>query len=159
MASRPIRNDAAHVAACLATMSAAVSAYWGLGGIALLDTVGGSLERMARRRDGAALVTITVVVAAKLAAAALALAATRWPLSTAVRRWVGLGNRIVGIGLTLYGGVLVITGLLVLTGGIKSDASTNRHALRWHVGLWDLWFLVWGVAQWSAARRYRRVTG
>ena len=46
---------------------------------------------------------------------------------------------------------------LVLTGGIHSDATTDHHALRWHVGLWDLWFLVWGVATMRAARRYRRV--
>ena len=50
-----IRNNAAYVAACLATMSAAVSAYWAVGGTALLDTVGGGFERMARRRDAAAL--------------------------------------------------------------------------------------------------------
>ena len=73
-AARPIRNNAAYVAACLATMSAAVSAYWAVGGTALLDTVGGAFERRARERDAAALVLIVVVVVAKLVAAALV-----WP--------------------------------------------------------------------------------
>ena len=153
----PIRNTAAYVAGCLATLSAAVSAYWAFGGTALLDTVGGGFERMARRRDAAALATIVVVVLAKLAAAGLVMATTRWPPSLRIGRIVGVANRLVGIGLTLYGGVLVIAGALVLTGGIHSDADTDRHALRWHVGLWDLWFFVWGVATMRAACRYRRV--
>ena len=156
MTARPIRNNAAYVAACLATMSAAVSAYWAVGGTALLDTVGGGFERMARRRDAAALVTISVVVVAKLVAAGLALTLTRWPRSRRVGRRLALANRLIGWGLALYGGLLVIVGLLVLTGGIRSDSSTDRHALRWHVGLWDLWFFIWGIAQASAARQYRR---
>jgi hypothetical protein len=154
---RPIRNNSAYVAACLATASAAVSAYWAIGGTALLDTVGGEFERLARQRDRAALVLIVVVIAAKLVAAALIMATTRWPATLRTGRIVGVTNRLVGIGLTLYGGLLVISGALVLTGGIHSDSSTDRHALRWHVGLWDLWFLVWGVSTMRAARRYRRV--
>ncbi len=150
-----MRNNPAYVAACLATLSAAVSVYWALGGTALLDTVGGTIERMARRRDAGALALIAVVVAAKLVAAAIAMAATRWPPTLRAGRLVGLGNRLIGLGLTLYGGVLVIAGALVLTGGIHSDASTDRHALRWHVACWDLWFFVWGVAQLRSARRYR----
>lgn len=151
-----MRNNAAYVAACLAMSSAAVSAYWGLGGTALLDTVGGSIERMARRRDAAALALVGVVVVAKLVAAAIALAATRRPPTVRTGRLVGLANRLIGLGLTLYGMVLVVAGALVLTGGIHSDSSTDRHALRWHVGLWDLWFFVWGVAHSRAARRYRK---
>ncbi len=158
MTSRPpIRNTAAYVAGCLATLSALVSAYWALGGSALIDTVGGAVARMARHRDAAAMVTIAAVVVAKLAAAVLVMATTRWPPSLRIGRIVGVANRLVGIGLTLYGGLLVIAGALVLTGGIHSDASTDRHALRWHVGVWDLWFFVWGVFTMRAARRYRHV--
>ncbi len=31
-------------------------------------------------------------------------------------------------------------------------------ALRWHVGLWDLWFLVWGILLALATASYRRRT-
>jgi Protein of unknown function (DUF3995) len=151
-----LRNPAAFVAACLATMSAAVSAYWAFGGTALLDTVGGSLERMAKRRDASALVVVGAAIVAKLLVAAIALAAARRPSTRRVGRLVGLANRLIGLGLTLYGGILVIAGALVLTGGIHSDSSTDRHALRWHVALWDLWFFVWGVAQLRTSRRYRK---
>ena len=30
-------------------------------------------------------------------------------------------------------------------GVIHPSGSVDRTALRWHVGLWDLWFLVWGI--------------
>jgi hypothetical protein len=98
-----------------------------------------------------------VVILLKLIVAGVAMAATRWPRTLRTERIVGSVNRLIGLGLTLYGLVLVCAGALVLTGGIKSDASTDRHALRWHVALWDLWFFVWGVAQSRAARRYRKV--
>jgi hypothetical protein len=154
----PLRNPAAYVAAGLAVASAAVSAYWAFGGTALLDTVGGPLERLARRRDAAALATVTAAIAAKLVDAAIVLLTTRRPPNGRVARLVGVINRLIGTALTLYGLVLVIAGVLVLTGGIHSDASTDRHALRWHVALWDLWFFVWGSAQLRASRRYRKAT-
>jgi hypothetical protein len=48
--TRPDRGAvvAAVIAASLAAASAAMSAYWALGGTALLDTIGGEIERWAR---------------------------------------------------------------------------------------------------------------
>jgi hypothetical protein len=57
-----------------------------------------------------------------------------------------------GTGLALYGGVLVIAGALVLAGAIDPEGDVDEYALRWHVFLWDLWFVVWGVALVAAAR-------
>ena len=58
-----------------------------------------------------------------------------------------------------YGGVLVVVGALVLTGVISPSGPVDRTALRWHVLVWDLWFLVWGlllgVAAWHYGRRSR----
>ncbi len=34
----------------------------------------------------------------------------------------------------------------------------DRTALRWHVGVWDLWFLVWGILLALAAGGYWRRT-
>lgn len=46
--------------------------------------------------------------------------------------------------LVVYGGLNVILGALVLSGVIHPAGSVDRTPLRWHVGVWDLWFLVWG---------------
>jgi len=37
----------------------------------------------------------------------------------------------------------VLLGALVLSAVIHPAGSVDRTALRWHVGVWDLWFLVW----------------
>ena len=47
--------------------------------------------------------------------------------------------------LVVYGGLSVLLGALVLSGAIHPAAGVDRTALRWHVGVWDLWFLVWGI--------------
>jgi hypothetical protein len=65
--------------------------------------------------------------------------------------------------LVLYGGVEVLAGGLVLADVITPSGPVDEHALRWHVFVWDLWFLVWGVAlgiaAWRYARRGRTPTG
>ena len=60
--SRSVRA-AAYIAAGLAFASAATTAYWLFGGIALLDTLGGSVERLARDRGSAAFALAAAVVA------------------------------------------------------------------------------------------------
>jgi hypothetical protein len=141
----------AYTAAGLAFSSAAISAYWTLGGTALLDTVGGEIEELARERSAGAVALGTATVAAKLTAAWLALALTR-PAPRAVVRVATAG----GILLALYGGVLVVAGALVLAGVIDPAGDADKHALRWHVFFWDLWFVVWGVALLAAVRRRPR---
>lgn len=58
--------------------------------------------------------------------------------------------------LTLYGGLLVAVGALVLAGVVRPAGLVDRTALRWHVLLWDLWFLVWGLLLGVAAWQYGR---
>jgi hypothetical protein len=141
---------ASYLAAALAFASAAVTAYWMLGGTALLDTVGGALERYARDRSADALVLALVVVAAKCAAGAVAVVLTRRPS----RRLATLAAPGGGL-LALYGAVLTLAGALVLIGVIASSPE-NEHALRWHVFLWDPWFLLWGLALALAGISIRR---
>lgn len=57
-----------------------------------------------------------------------------------------------------YGDLNVLLGALVLAGVIEPAGSVDRTALRWHVGVWDLWFLVWGILLAMAAVSYRRRT-
>ena len=88
---------------------------------------------------------LAVVVALKLFAGWLALSLDR--------RWRIRLARIGGLLLAVYGGVLVVAGALVLVDVVHASAETDLHALRWHVFVWDLWFLVWGVALFVAAGR------
>jgi hypothetical protein len=141
-------RSAALAAAALAFASAAVSLYWTLGGTGLLDTVGGEIERLARERSAAAIAVVGATAVAKLLAGALALALLRSDRRPLVRAAIGGGAL-----LALYGGVLVVAGALVLAGAIDSSEPVDEYALRWHVFLWDMWFLVWGAALALAGRR------
>jgi hypothetical protein len=148
-ASLPARA-AAYVAAALALVYAMVSLYWALGGHALLSTVGGSIADLARRGGATAIALGVTVVVLKLAGALLALALV-FPASRPPGRVVIVLAGVGGVMLTLYGGVLVVAGALVLTGVIRPTGPVDRAALRWHVLLWDSWFLAWGIALGLAA--------
>jgi hypothetical protein len=145
MASRPAGGSAgrvaAWVAALLAVASAVSTAYWTAGGTALLDTVGGAIESLARERTPAALLLGLGVVAAKLVAAVLALALLYRP-----GRLVRVLALLAGGLLTVWGGANVLLGGAVLTGVLDVGTVADERALRWHVLLWDAWFLVWGLA-------------
>jgi hypothetical protein len=141
-------RSAALAAAALAFASAAVSLYWTLGGTGLLDTVGGEIERLARERSAAAIAVVGATAVAKLLAGALALAMLLSERRPLFRAAIGGGAL-----LALYGGVLVVAGALVLAGAIDSSEPVDEYALRWHVFLWDMWFLVWGAALAVAGRR------
>ncbi|MEU2348011.1 DUF3995 domain-containing protein [Modestobacter sp. NPDC049651] len=151
----PAGRAAAAAGVALALGSAALSLYWTAGGTALLDTVGGEVERLARERTPAAVALGAGTVLAKLVAAALALALLRRP-----RRPVRLLAWAAGALLTLWGGANVLLGGLVLLGVLDLGVVADERALRWHVLVWDLWFLLWGaallVACWSARRGQRR---
>jgi hypothetical protein len=125
---------------------ASVSAYWALGGTALLSTIGGSIEHDAR--TGGLLVTagLWLVVLVKLLAAALPV----YEVRSAGR---GRGGRdafrlaaLEGFVLTLYGLVLTAIGVLVQLNVISRGAHADNRALAWHAFLWDPWFLLWGLA-------------
>jgi hypothetical protein len=147
----PARNPAAIAAAALALASAAVTAFWLLGGTLGLDTVGGRIEKEARQGTAAIRAVLAVTLIAKLAAGGLALALA--DSRTSRRRSVIVLGYVGGAGLALYGGVLVVAGAAALAFG--SSSGRDDYALRWHVFFWDPWFFVWGVAWLLAATRAR----
>jgi len=51
--------------------------------------------------------------------------------------------------------VLVLVGALVLAGAIDPADPVDEHAMRWHVYVWDMWFLLWGLALAFAGWRLR----
>lgn len=139
---------AAWLAAVLGLASAAVSAYWAVGGTALVDTVGGDIERWGRERGVAvvaALLAITVLKAVVAVAAPILAGLVDLPAWTRRRVWRVLGWIAAAV-LAVYGGVLTVAGLLVETGAIEPGPDADRHALAWHAWFWDPWFFLWGAA-------------
>jgi len=140
---------AAAVAALLGLGSAAVSAYWALGGDGLLDTVGGEIEEWGRRRTASVAVVLWLVVALKagvaLAAPVLAGPPGRFPgwMTGRLPRTLGW---IAGIVLLGYGGALTAVGLLVQVGVMHASQDSDQRALAWHAYVWDPWFALWGLA-------------
>jgi Protein of unknown function (DUF3995) len=145
----------ASAAAGLAFLSAATSLYWTVGGTFLLDTVGGAIEDVARERSAKALALGAVTTVMKVGAGLLALAL--------VRRWRSrLGRRLLLIAswgasgvLMLWGAANVVVGALVLAGVVAPSGTVDERALRFHVFLWDPWFVIWGAALAVAAARFQ----
>lgn len=136
---------AAYAAGVVAFAYALVSLYWALGGRGLISTVGGYVEQFAHQGGAAAVLLAWAVTAAKVAGGLLALALVRPWGRLLPRMWLLIGSAAASVVLIAYGGLYVIVGALVLADVIHSSQSTDITALRWHVGLWDLWFLVWGI--------------
>jgi hypothetical protein len=149
---------AAYAAAVLAFGYALISFYWTLGGRGLLGTVGGTIERFARRGGVAAELVGIATTTAKAASGLLALALVRPWGRLVPRAWL-LGVAAASSALlVLYGGAQVLVGSLALSGAIHPAGGMDRAALRWHVGVWDLWFLVWGILLAVATVGYQRRT-
>jgi hypothetical protein len=140
-----VGTGAAYAAAIVAFGYALMSLYWALGGHALVTTIGGYAAQFARRGGVLAALLALAAALAKAAGGLLALALVRAPRRQVPRRRLLIGAAGASVLLAGYGGLNVLLGALVLSGVIHPAGSVDRTALRWHVGAWDLWFLVWGI--------------
>src|SRR5215469_9021687 len=156
-----VGTGTAYAAAIVAFAYALMSLYWALGGHALVSTIGGYVEQFARRGGALPVLVALAAALAKVAGGLLALALVRPWGRVVPRRWLLIGSAGASVLLVVYGGVYVLLGALVLSGVIHPAGSVDRAALRWHVGVWDLWFLVWGILLAVATVGYwrRTVTG
>jgi hypothetical protein len=144
------RVRAAVVAASLlGLLYALVSAYWAAGGTSLISTVGGPVEELARRGGSAAVALATVAVLVKVVAVLVGLVLLRRS-APRLLVWAAVAE---GLLLTVYGGLLVVVGAMAL-GGLFGPAD-NPRVLRWHVLVWDMWFLLWGLLLLAAAIQRR----
>jgi hypothetical protein len=149
----------AYLASALAIASASLSVFWTFGGTWLLDTVGGAIEKLARTRSPSALALGTATALAKIGAGLLALALVRpWGRYVPDRTLVG-ANVIVSAVLVTWGAANVLIGGLALAGAVSPADGIDERALRWHVFVWDLWFLLWGASLAIALSGFRRATG
>jgi hypothetical protein len=121
--------------------------YWACGGTALLKSVGGVFQRAGEHGSVGLAILVWFTAGLKLLAAILGVVAVsgRPALTIPQQRQVRLLAWVAALILSVYGGVLSVTGWLVQTGVISAGAHADHEALRWHAYVWDPWFLVWGL--------------
>lgn len=143
-----------YAAAALAGSFALISFYWAAGGIALLDTLGGKFEERALRGESTLMALTWVAGALKGAGALFALALVqRWGrfFPRALMLLIGRGGAVLLIG---YGGVQIVVQTLVAVGLVTPPVPIDWEALWWHLFIWDMTFLLWGVFHAMATRHY-----
>jgi len=134
---------------------AAVSFYWGSGGTLGADTIGGSIERLAEAHDPVIFLALWVTGLLKVAGALLALALVRpWGRRLPRRATMAVGWTVAAV-LTAYGGILVAGEALVVGRVIRPSAPVAWKPLLWHLYLWDMSFLIWGILFGVATWRFR----
>jgi Protein of unknown function (DUF3995) len=135
---------------------AAVSFYWGSGGKRGLDTIGGTIEQKALAGDTLIYLAVWITGGLKLFGAALALALVR-PWGRRLPRWgVAFLGWVAAVLLTLYGGFLVAADALAAAGVITPSQPIAWKPLLWHLWVWDMSFLIWGILFAMALRQFRR---
>lgn len=147
---------APYAACAWALLFGALSFYWALGGTFLADTLPSGLVAMAHDPGFLAVVWLTGVVKVVAGLGALVLARGWLPWMPRTLKlfvaWAG------GVGLLLYGAFPFVVGVLLLTGVLPHDASVDWDGMRWHVALWDPWWMLGGVLFLLTAWWYQRTT-
>jgi hypothetical protein len=148
----------ASAAGILGVLYAGVSAYWGAGGTALLDTIGGVLEREGRSRAAGLLAVVWITVMLKLAVSGLELIAVGKPewLSARQCRLARGAAWLAAIMLTLYGAVLTVIGLLVQAKIVPASAHADHTRCDGMPSYGTPWFLLWGLLLATALAMTRR---
>ena len=149
---------AAYAAATVAFAYALVSLYWAFGGLGLVSTVGGYVAQFANRGGASAALVAAAATLAKVLGGLLALALVRSWGHAVPRRWLLSLAVVASAVLVVYGAANVAGAALTLSGAVHPSGEVDRNALRWHLELWDLWFLVWGLLLALATEGYRRRT-
>lgn len=147
------RGWPAYAAFAVALLFALVSLYWTLGGELGLATVGGVIEQAVRTGNAGMVLIMALTTVIKLLGAVFALVLVRpWGRVFPRKLLLVLGWAGTAV-LVLYGGFLTVSEAVVAIAGVP---GTERLAFRWHLYLWDPWFLVWGVLLGLAMLRMHR---
>jgi len=149
---------AGYGACAWALLFAGVHFYWALGGTAGVETIGPAVTDLAGDPWFVA-IGLWGVGAVLLILAVLMVAIVRsWHLpGPGWMRLLAVGGA--GALFALYGGALLVQHGLMAAGVIAVPEGLGERALRWHLGLWDPWWLLGGVlfslAAWCAHRSAR----
>lgn len=148
-----------YAAATWAFLFAALSFYWGLGGRAGTSTLGPALVAMGNDPWFVA-VGLWGFGIIKAIGGVVALALVQ-PWGREIPRRLLLAAAWVGGAVALlYGAALLIQHGLMLLGATTIPAGLGRTAARWHLVLWDPWWMLGGIlfilTAWFASTRDRR---
>jgi hypothetical protein len=135
---------------------AASSFYWAVGGTVGVETVGNELERRAEAREAGLVAELWAAAGLKVLAGLLALALVR-PWGRALpRRLLGIAAWATGALLTLYGAANLVQHGLMEIGWADIPEGLGANAVRWHLALWDPFWLAGGLLFLAAAWAYSR---
>jgi Protein of unknown function (DUF3995) len=158
-AQRHSRSWAGYAAFAWAAVFALMSLYWAVGGLVGGETLGVEIDRLARERDGSFVASLWVAFALKAVAAALALALVLpWDRRLPWRPLLVLGWA-TGVGITVYAVANLVQHALMATDAISTPDSLGTSAVRWHLGLWDPFWLIGGLLFLAATRAFQRSSG
>ncbi len=135
---------AGYLAAAWAFVFAAASFYWALGGTLGVETIAPAITSLV---DDPMFVAIGLWGAgvAKAIGGVLALALILARLPVGVRRALGWLALIGGALVAPYGGASLVQHALMVLGVIGTPAALGSTAARWHLFLWDPWWLIGGL--------------
>jgi hypothetical protein len=145
---------AGYAAATWAFLFAATSFYWALGGRLGVETIGPGITGPVLAGDPTILAVVWITGALKVMAGVVALALVQ-PWGRRIPRWALL---LAGWGASalflVYGAANLIQDALVVAEAIPTPAGLGAVAARWHLFLWDPWWLLGGVLFALSSRSY-----
>jgi Protein of unknown function (DUF3995) len=148
---------AAYAACAWAFAFAALSFYWAAGGTAGAETIGEAVTKPVLAREPGWIALLWATGALKALGGLLALALVQ-PWGRVIPRWMRL-TAAWGAGalMFLYGGASMVQFSLMSAGVLSVPASVGTTAVRWHLLLWEPWWMLGGLlfmaAAWLAGRR------
>jgi hypothetical protein len=142
----------AYAAAAWAFLFAAASFYWAVGGSVGEHTIAANVDE-AGVADPLLLWTTGAlkVVAGLLALALVQSWGRRFP-----DRLLGAAAWLVAGGLVLYGALSFVDHVLMEVGARATPRALGSTAVRWHLALWDPFWILGGLLFFAAARAFRR---
>jgi hypothetical protein len=142
-----------------AVIFALMSLYWAAGGLVGGETLGVEIDRLAHERNPSFVAGLWAALGLKALAATLALALVQpWGRHLPRRLLLVLGGA-TGVGITLYAVGNLVQHALMSIGAIGTPDAFGRHALPWHLALWDPFWLLGGLLFLLATRGFQKVTG
>ncbi len=148
---------AAYAACAWALIFAAVSFYWAAGGTIGADTNAPAIARHVLAREPGWVALIWLTGCLKLIVALIALALVR-PWGRAIpRRLLLAAAWCASAIMTVYEGVAsLIQHALMVAGVVATPEGLGARSARWHLILWDPWWLLGGLLLGVATWMYQR---
>ncbi|HLZ71813.1 MAG TPA: DUF3995 domain-containing protein [Dehalococcoidia bacterium] len=149
---------AGYAAFAWAMLFAALSFYWAAGGAAGVETNAPAITRLVLARDPVWIAILWATGALKVLAGLLALALVqRWGRVLPRRLLLAAGWAAFAIMALYEGAASLVQHALMVSGAISTPAGLGETSARWHLFLWDPWWLLGGVLFGLAAwRRQQR---